>query len=308
MRQVEASRHQVVRTGRQSRGRTLLDHFVRPHHGLVELTILAVLYVGYTLSRLLASNDLEAARARAYDILHWESTLGIDVEPWWDHFVANHEFLGVFSSYWYASGHYLVTAVVLFLLYRHGGGHYAWARTALALSTMVGLVFYLLMPTAPPRLSGLPYVDVLAEHAGAGWWGSEASAPRGFGQYTNQLAAMPSLHAGWAVWVAAVAFICGARPIWKILGTSYALITCLVVVGTGNHWVSDVLAGVALVLVSVLVCRPLGLARTRPDPDVDVMGSLDRPHHGSAGVRAADLGVTAGMAACAPNRRTTRHR
>ena len=35
-----------------------------------------------------------------------------------------------------------------------------------------------------------------------GWWGSDASAPRGLGELTNQLAAMPSLHVGWAVWVA----------------------------------------------------------------------------------------------------------
>ncbi len=257
------SRHETMGSGRHPRrGRRWqrpVDHFVRPHSGLVELAILAALYIAYSVSRMFAGDDLGAARARAYDILHWESLVGIDVEPAWDHFVANHQVLGVFSSYWYATGHYIVTAIVLFLLYRRGGGHYVWARTALALATFAGLVVYLLLPTAPPRLSGLPYVDVLAEHSGAGWWGADASAPRGLGGLTDQLAAMPSLHAGWAVWVAAVAFICGTRPIWKILGTAYAVTTCFVVIGTGNHWVSDVLAGSALVLVCVLVCRPLGM-------------------------------------------------
>lgn len=270
-----------MRPGQHSHGghrrRRLTDHFVRPRSGLVELALLAVLYVGYSVSRLFADDDLAAARARAYDILHWEDVVGIDVEPAWDHFVANHDVLGIFSSYWYATGHYVVTAVVLFLLYRRGGGHYVWARTALALATMAGLVVYLLFPTAPPRLSGLPYVDVLAEHADVGWWGAEASAPRGLGGLTNQLAAMPSLHAGWAVWVAAVAFICGARPLWKILGTAYAVITSLVVIGTGNHWVSDVLAGAALVLVSVLVCRPLGLIADRRRGDALEVVSGPRP-------------------------------
>ncbi len=242
------------------------------------MAILGVLYVGYSLSRLLADDDLQAARERAYDILHWEHLVGLDLETVWDHFFATHDVLGVFASYWYATGHYVVTAVVLYLLYRHGGGHYVWARTALVLSTVAGLVVYLLLPTAPPRLSGLPYVDVLAEHSDLGWWGAEASAPQGLGGLTNQLAAMPSLHAGWAVWVAAVAFICGTRPIWKVLATAYAVTTSVVVIGTGNHWVSDVLAGVAVVLVAVVVCRPLGaMPVDSTDPGIGTVSPLAVP-------------------------------
>ena len=69
------------------------------------------------------------------------------------------------------------------------------ARRALLLATVLGLVLYLLLPMAPPRLSR-GYVDVLSLHSADGWWGSEASAPRGLGGFTNQLAAFPSLHAG----------------------------------------------------------------------------------------------------------------
>ena len=46
------------------------------------------------------------------------------------------------------------------------------------------------------------YVDVLSLHASDGWWSADASAPRGVGGLTNELAAFPSLHAGWALWVA----------------------------------------------------------------------------------------------------------
>ena len=59
----------------------------------------------------------------------------------------------------------------------------------------------MLMPTAPPRFIG-GYVDVLSLHAADGWWGADASAPRGLGGLTNELAAFPSLHAGWSLWVA----------------------------------------------------------------------------------------------------------
>ena len=55
-----------------------------------------------------------------------------------------------------------------------------------------------MLPTAPPRLFG-GYTDVLALTSADGWWGGDASAPKGLGGLTNQLAAFPSLHAGWAL-------------------------------------------------------------------------------------------------------------
>ncbi|MGB0972426.1 MAG: phosphatase PAP2 family protein, partial [Mycobacterium sp.] len=62
---------------------------------------------------------------------------------------------------------------------------------------------------------------------------------------TNQLAAFPSLHAGWALWVAIVVQM-NARTSWvRGLGWAHALITAVVIVGTGNHWVVDAIAGTA---------------------------------------------------------------
>ena len=40
----------------------------------------------------------------------------------------------------------------------------------------------------------------MAQYSSYGWWGGDASAPRGMGGLTNQYAAMPSLHVGWALW------------------------------------------------------------------------------------------------------------
>jgi membrane-associated phospholipid phosphatase len=87
------------------------------------------------------------------------------------------------------------------------------------------------------------YTDVLALHRADGWWGSDASAPRGLGQLTNELAAFPSLHAGWSLWVALVVQSRSARQSIRLPGWIYALLTAAVVVGTANHWVADVLGG-----------------------------------------------------------------
>ena len=165
--------------------------------------------------------------------------------------------LGLAGSYWYASLHYVVTAAVLIWLWRLGADRYGPARRALVIGTLLGLVAYLLMPTAPPRfISG--YVDVLSLHAADGWWGADASAPRGLGGLTNELAAFPSLHAGWSLWVALALQVYATRKWVRVLGWVYAVGTAIVIVGTGNHWVIDALVGWLVILVGWAAARAMG--------------------------------------------------
>lgn len=221
----------------------------RPHvkRGIIELAFLTVVYIVYSASRLLASNDFQAARGRAVDLLDFEKAWRVAIEKPLNDLFANHDLIGLFGSFWYATTHYFVTAGVLIWLYRRGAGQYVTARRALVLATILGLGFYLLVPTAPPRLVGGGYVDILSQHAQAGWWGADASAPRGLGNMTNELAAMPSLHAGWALWVAIVLVRANVRTVFQHLGALYALATMVVIVGTANHWVLDAVAGWAVV-------------------------------------------------------------
>ncbi|NNG38410.1 phosphatase PAP2 family protein [Flexivirga sp. ID2601S] len=210
-----------------------------------ELLLVAALYVAYTGSRLLASDRLDVAVGRAADLLHVETVLDLDLEQSLNELFVEHDWLGLFGSYWYATAHYVVTLAVLGWLFARHREVYRRARNALALATFVALGFYLTMPTAPPRMAGL--TDVLSVHSDDGWWGGDASAPRAFAGSTNELAAFPSMHAGWALWVAlAVAAVSGAWWL-RTLGFAYAAVTALVVVGTANHWVLDVLVGWVIV-------------------------------------------------------------
>ena len=103
--------------------------------------------------------------------------------------------LGLLGSYWYATAHYIVTAITLVWLYRVGHHAYVPSRRALVAATLIGLGVYLTVPTAPPRfVSG--YIDVLKLNAADGWWGGDASAPKGLGGLTNQLAAQRALESG----------------------------------------------------------------------------------------------------------------
>lgn len=222
----------------------------RIKRGLIELAFLAVLYVGYSASRLIASDDFAPARGHALDILNFEKAWRIAVEGWLNDLFVQVDWLGVFGSYWYATTHYILTGVALVWLYRRSATEYVTARRALVFATIGGLVFYLFAPTAPPRLIEGRYVDVLSMHANAGWWGADASAPRGFGSWTNELAAFPSLHAGWSLWVALVLIRAGVPQLWRLAGLAYAATMAVVIVGTGNHWVLDVLIGWLLVVMA----------------------------------------------------------
>lgn len=222
----------------------------RIKRGAIEFAFLAVLYVAYSASRLLASNDFAPARGHALDILTFEQSWRIDVESWLNDKFVQYDWLGVFGSYWYATTHYIVTIVVLIWIYRRSASEYVTARRSLAFATIIGLMFYLVMPTAPPRLIEGMFVDVLNFYSYAGWWGADASAPKGLGGMTNELAAFPSLHAGWSLWVVLVLIRAGVPKIVQGMGLGYAAMMAIVIVGTGNHWVLDAVVGWAIVLAA----------------------------------------------------------
>ena len=128
------------------------------------------------------------------------------------------------------------------------------------MATTLGLATYLALPTAPPRLMSGAYIDTVAQESQYGWWTSHASAPAGLGGLTNELAAMPSLHVGWAVWVAWIVWRTTRSSPYRILGVAYPGVTSVVVVGTGNHWTLDVLAGAAVAALGIAMTTPTSLS------------------------------------------------
>ena len=222
---------------------------VQLSRGLRELGFLALVYVGYSLSRVVADDSFGPAREPAMTILGAERLLRLDVEVALNGWFLGNDVLGMLGAFYYAAAHYVVTAVVLIWLFRRRPFHYGPARRALLVATVIALVGYLLLPTAPPRMVE-GYTDLMVVHAEIGWWGEAASAPQGLGWMTNQLAAFPSMHAGWALWVAlAVRQATSSRAV-RTLAWAHAVVTAVVVVGTGNHWLLDVVVGWAVVWVA----------------------------------------------------------
>ena len=218
---------------------------------LREVVLLSALYLAYCVTRVLGAHDVGAGRQRAGDILQLEGMVHLDVESQVNAAVTDMAWLAVPMDYWYAVLHYVVTPAALVWLYLTHRSGYARRRNALVISSILGLFGYLLFPTAPPRLMGDPYLDTLARYAHLGWWADHASAPSGLGGLTNELAAMPSLHVGWAVWVAWALQGHVRTRSGRVVLLSYPLMTTAVVVCTGNHWLLDCIAGLLVVIVGI---------------------------------------------------------
>jgi hypothetical protein len=234
--------------------------------GLRELALVAIIYAAYDASRFFVEGRQSLAVSNARSLLHLEKALGISGEKTLNLALSAHSAPAVIADYLYATTHYLVTPVVLVWLWRRHRAAYATARTTLAVATVLGLVGFSLLPVAPPRM--LPgFVDTMARYAGDGWWGVDASAPRGTGHLTNEFAAMPSLHVGWALWCGWQVVRWSRASVVRALGIAYPVVTTVVVVGTANHYLLDAVAGVAVVAVAALAVR---IARWRPVRVIDL--------------------------------------
>ncbi|GAA3770654.1 phosphatase PAP2 family protein [Streptomyces phyllanthi] len=227
-----------------------------------ELPLILVVYALYSAGRLLVRGDVSTAVDHGLGLLRVEKALWLNLEHPLNRLFTREPWLGIPADFWYASLHYLVTPVILVWLFRARTRFYRAARTWLMTSTLIGLVGFSLLPTCPPRLLAPVhgFVDTMAHYSSYGWWGGEASAPRGLGGMTNQYAAMPSLHVGWALWCGVMLWRYGGTRAARVAAVAYPLITTIVVMGTANHYFLDAVAGAAVMGVGLLL-TPLVMGR-----------------------------------------------
>jgi PAP2 superfamily len=232
---------------------------------MVELALIVVLATIYNWVRAQQGTDAALAIRHGLDIADLEGPLFDHIETPLNHWIAGVPFLAVASCYFYALMHYAMTPGVLFLSWRKGGWHYHRGYWSLIIASGIALVIYAKFPVAPPRLlPQLGITDIMRQFSQFGWWGAEASAPRGLGDATNQYAAMPSLHFGWSLW-------CGiqmwnwSNRLWRIPAVVYPTLQVLVVLATGNHFLFDVLAGAGCVVAAHIVVGMLKFRIERAD-------------------------------------------
>jgi hypothetical protein len=225
-----------------------------------EIALVAIFYVAYTLVRLMIPHDEALAYAHAGQIMRLEHAFGPNLERGLNHAVLHAPTLARLANIYYATAHFVVTLTILVWLYRRHPSAYRWLRTSLMIATAIALVGFWLYPLAPPRFLGSEgFVDPVKAFHTVGLYSSARS-----GGLTNQFAAMPSMHAGWAVWCAVALILYARRPLIKALAVLYPLVTITVIFATANHYLLDAVAGIAVVTFALFGGLMLHLRENGP--------------------------------------------
>lgn len=227
-----------------------------------EILLIALCYSAYSLVRNLVPTTHTEALRLGGQILSLERVLHVDAELPINHLFVHVHWLGVGANYYYSTLHFVVTPAVLGWLYVRHQDRYVFYRRLIFATTVLALAGFWLLPLAPPRM--LPgYVDTVLVWHTHGLYASGASP---VGSVSNQYAAMPSLHTGWALWCAiAVADNLQAR--WaKVLVFCYPAATVVVILGTANHYFLDAVGGAVTLGFGYLATRTVRLVVPRLGP------------------------------------------
>ena len=203
----------------------------------------------------------------ALSVLDVEHAVGLDFERGLQQMVIGYRFVIQFANAYYSWAHQAMTLglVAILLLRAPLRAASRWVG-ALLLQLPIGLALFRLYPLMPPRLldAGAPWggrimsmhrelrptgiVDTLVKVRGP--W---SPAPVALDAFTNQFAAMPSLHCGFAVWVGVVWWRWAKGKSWRFVGPLHTATIFFCVVVTGNHYVLDAVVGwgIALFMLGV---------------------------------------------------------
>jgi membrane-associated phospholipid phosphatase len=142
---------------------------------------------------------------------------------------------------------FFVPHTTLAYIMLHHREHYPRSAVLMAACFDLGCVIYWLVPTAPPWWAGanghMPRVRRIMEEAGERFW-RRAWHPLYHSLQGNPFAAMPSLHFGTSVMAARILSQVGPRH--AAVAWTYTLLLGFGLVYLGEHYLIDLIAGLAL--------------------------------------------------------------
>lgn len=221
-----------------------------------EVAGLAIAFQLYRLGRYLARDQVDEAFDNADRVISLERRLALDLEAGLQRVAVAWEPGIEWLNRYYVFMHFSVMLAALIVAFALARPTYRRVRRVLVGATTLGLVIHAAFPLAPPRLvpsSGI--TDTLAAH------GPRVYSADWSDSITNQFAAMPSLHVGWAA-LAAWAVVSTFHSRWRWLILIHPALMAIAVVATGNHFMVDGLVGIGLVTAVALVDHQATGSRT----------------------------------------------
>lgn len=213
----------------------------------LEIAICGGLLVIYRAIRGFNKTDLQTAFANAREIISFETWLGLPFEDNLQRWLLDHPTLIKLLNHYYIWFHFPAAIGLLLWLFIRHADRYRSFRNLMAFATFSALVIHLVFPLAPPRMiSG--FVDTMRVY------GPSIYPPSALEGAANQIAAMPSLHFGWAL-IEAIAVISVLKSRWRWLIVTHPVLMTLSIIATANHWWIDAAAAAFLILTAIAVGR-----------------------------------------------------
>jgi hypothetical protein len=232
--------------------------FLARRDAVAQLAVVLGAFGAYELARLAMEPNWAQAFANANRIESVEKVLGFAWEQSLQRaFLAIPDLVAALNLFYFV-GHFLLTGIFFVWLYRRSRDGFTSFRDGFIAATALAVVIHWLYPTAPPRLAGVGLEDTLLQLSGIDIGSQTSSA------ISNPVAAVPSLHAAYALGVG-IGLVRFARSrVARVAGVLYPPLVVLTIVVTGNHFLLDAIAGMLVLAVGFLLVR--GLRRRSEQP------------------------------------------
>jgi hypothetical protein len=229
-----------------------------PRTILLELGLFALVAAYYIVGNRFFEPPREPAIDNARDLIAFQDLLGLNIEPAVQRFFEGVPGALPLFVFFYAGPHFVLTYGFLVWVFWKRFPAYAFVRNAFALFTLSAFTFQWIFPLAPPRMVpelalGDWVTDSLPVNAETPWVSS----------LVNDVAALPSVHTGWALLVAVLAIRLTTSP-WRWLWLAYPTMIVLSIVATANHFIWDVVTAVAWLGMTEIVHHGLSTSRWLP--------------------------------------------
>lgn len=237
-----------------------------PRSWALELAIVLLVATYYVGGNLLFESPRGPAVQNALDIVALQEASGLNVEATTQDFFEAHPHAMFLLVLFYAGPHFVLTFGFLAWAYWFRFESFPYVRNTFAAYTLSAFTFQWFFPVAPPRMvPTLGFADSVTEtlpiNAETPW----------ISTLVNDVAAVPSVHTGWALLVAIFLIRLTRGPeqwFWLV----YPGLIVTSVVATANHFVWDLVTAVAwlgmvwILQDAVVAARVLPRACPRLDP------------------------------------------
>jgi hypothetical protein len=222
-----------------------------------ELALVLSLYALWQYVHGLTFRHVTGAETHGRWVWRVEQWLHLPSELWLQRQVLPHGWAVQFFNAYYAVAHGPSLMIALVWLFFRHRDRYPLVRNSLAVVTGLCLVIRL-VPVAPPRLlPDLGFVDT-------GLLFHQSVYGTGTGGWSDQLAAMPSIHVAWAL-VVTLAALTASTSRWRWVAGAHLVLTVLAVTLTANHWLADGIVP-ALLLWPIVAVQRRGRGAGGPSP------------------------------------------